>query len=229
MHLQWTAILFLGVAEAILCSLFILPAPVSLLKSLISLVENPNYKRGSKIVFSVVGFLFLGSLLELFWHKRPEGAGDHEHHYEINQVESYKNAVLTASSILLYFILNRLAELTKNNLRMTIDTEFLKKQATQASTQYMKLLDSKDADSAASSLAKEKTANTPEQQIETLKAQLLEAEKAKKAAETNAAAVKKQAENQQESYQTLLKENASLKNQVKDYDFMFADQKKKNI
>ena len=108
---------------------------------------------------------------------------------------------------------------------MAFDTETLKKQASNVSTEYMRLLKEKGT----SSDSKDDPISALKKENVELKDKVDELNKDLKKAKQEVDAVKKQAENQQSAYLELMDKNKSLQNRLDDFNVVFGETQKKNV
>jgi len=179
---------------------------------------------------TVLSVLAAETLFELTFQRAPEDS-DHEglHHYENDRLLNQRNFVVSTVSLFLMFVLRQLVELTRDNMKMQFNTEALKKQASNVSSEYMRLLDEKSPDSKDKGNNKVEPAKKLQQENSDLVQQLEKAKKDLAKALQEVATIKKQAENQQESFIKLAEENKSLSNKLNDFNLVFGESQKKAV
>jgi len=227
--LHWLLIHLASVAEAGICVIFFLPtAPVFLKKTIIGWTQDPKVLKGAKIYCAIVGFLWGETCIELLLKSAPKTTIDPEafHHFEVDNLKNQRNAMGAFASLFLLIMIKQVAELTKNCMKLQSDTEVLKKQAGNVSSEYMRLLNEKSGstgDTSNDATAALKQENTKLKQ----RAEELEASAAK--AQQEVQVIKKQAENQQAAFAKLTEDNKSLANKLEDFNLMFGDDRKKRV
>lgn len=62
--LHWTAVYIVALLEVALIAVFVAPGvPVAIQKTVFSLLESANVRRGTNILFGIIGVLFAGELI----------------------------------------------------------------------------------------------------------------------------------------------------------------------
>eukprot|EP01114_Cavostelium_apophysatum_P007576 TRINITY_DN1970_c0_g1_i2.p1 TRINITY_DN1970_c0_g1~~TRINITY_DN1970_c0_g1_i2.p1 ORF type:complete len:233 (-),score=79.54 TRINITY_DN1970_c0_g1_i2:49-747(-) len=232
MMLHWQVVLLTLFAEVAAIAIFLVPnVPVFLKKQIIGLATNPVVQRVIKVYLAVVSVLCLESLYENATTREPAEVSDHEafHHYEADLLKNRLNAIISGSSILLFFILNEVCDLVKNNLRMISNTEVLKKQGENATKEYMKLVKQDKSDSKTESKEGTEDSDKLKQTNKELSDENKNLKEQVKKLKQEVEAIKTQATNQQESFSKLLDENKSLKNKLEDFNDVFGEAQKKKV
>jgi len=215
--------------ETLCCLAFVIPnSPVFLKKQIISWTENVTLQRGVKIYGIIASVLVFEVLVEILFTKPPKADAQHEefHLFEADRLRNQRNALITGFSIGLIFVLQEFVSSTKNNMRMTLGLEALKKQAEGARNEYLKLLqNNEDKDKSPA----ESLENKLKEENKKLREEKTELQKRLEKADQQVTAIVKQSENSQETLAKLMEENKSLKNKLDDFTLVFGETQKKKV
>jgi len=203
------------------CAILAFPPFPAILQNVVANWCTSSIVRNTmKVYFIAASIVFVETVIELM-NAKPPPIGDafHEeiHRFESDKLINQRNALISGLSIFLLLLINQLIALKKEIIRLYVDSEVLKKQAKNVSSEYMKLV------------SENENKSSPKTEDFNLDRENKELKRKLEKSQSEVIAIKKQAESQQDAFIKLQEENKSLKNKLDDFNLLFGETQKKKV